>query len=307
MVAAFALEVEHRVNHVLDDARAGDLAILGDVADEDDRGARLLGVADQRLRRTAHLRNRAGSRIDHVGPQRLDRIDDQERGRALGGERRQHVLDAGLGREPHRRGAEIEAVGAQANLRRGLLAGDVDDGLARIGERAGDLQQQGRLADARIAADQQRRAADEAAAGDAVELGDARLCARRFVVGAGEGSKGDDAAPPDGAHRRPGADAGARRLLDERVPLAAILAAALPAVGADAAVLADELNLECRRARHGLPRCSCYVLREFGGRGNCSSGFPAKAEIQVAGLMLLMRFALGTWIPAFAGISGKEA
>ena len=35
LVAALALEVEHGVDHVLDDARAGDLAVLGDVADED--------------------------------------------------------------------------------------------------------------------------------------------------------------------------------------------------------------------------------------------------------------------------------
>jgi hypothetical protein len=42
MVAAFALEIEHRVDHVLDHARAGDLAVLGDVADEHDRGARRL-------------------------------------------------------------------------------------------------------------------------------------------------------------------------------------------------------------------------------------------------------------------------
>ncbi len=37
--AAFALEREHRVDHVLDHAGAGDLAVLGDVADEDDGGA----------------------------------------------------------------------------------------------------------------------------------------------------------------------------------------------------------------------------------------------------------------------------
>jgi hypothetical protein len=39
----------HGVDHVLDHARAGDLAVLGDVADQDDGGARTLGVADQEL------------------------------------------------------------------------------------------------------------------------------------------------------------------------------------------------------------------------------------------------------------------
>ena len=48
------------VDHVLDDAGAGDLAVLGDVADQDHAGAGGLGVADERLRRSAHLRD--GSR-----------------------------------------------------------------------------------------------------------------------------------------------------------------------------------------------------------------------------------------------------
>ena len=104
MVAAFALEIEDGVDHVLDHARAGDLAVLGDVADEDDGGAGLLGVADQRLRRGAHLRHGAGRGIGEVGPQRLDRIDDDEGGRLVVGERGEDVLDAGLGGELHRRG-----------------------------------------------------------------------------------------------------------------------------------------------------------------------------------------------------------
>ena len=50
LVRAFAFEREHRVDHVLDHARAGDLAVLGDVADQDDGGAGALGEADQHLR-----------------------------------------------------------------------------------------------------------------------------------------------------------------------------------------------------------------------------------------------------------------
>ena len=52
LVRAFALEGEHGIDHVLDHARAGDLAVLGDVADQDDGGAGALGEADQRLRRS---------------------------------------------------------------------------------------------------------------------------------------------------------------------------------------------------------------------------------------------------------------
>ncbi len=47
---ALAFEGQHGVDHVLDHARAGDLAVLGDMADQDDGGARALGEADQRLR-----------------------------------------------------------------------------------------------------------------------------------------------------------------------------------------------------------------------------------------------------------------
>ena len=79
-VAAVALEIEHGVDHVLDHLGAGDLAVLGDVADEQQRGALRLGVADQRLRGGAHLADGAGRGFERVGPQRLDRIDDDEVG-----------------------------------------------------------------------------------------------------------------------------------------------------------------------------------------------------------------------------------
>ena len=171
MVAAFALEIEHGVDHVLDDARAGDLAFLGDVADQHDRRARRLGVADHRLRRGAHLGHRAGRGFGDVGPQRLDRIeDDQVRPLALG-DGRQDVLDIGFGGELDRRSRpHAEPLRAQPDLRDRLFAGDIDDAVAPAGERRGRLRQQRRLADAGIAADQQRRAAHEAAAGGAVEF-----------------------------------------------------------------------------------------------------------------------------------------
>ena len=158
MVAAVALEVEDAVDHVLQHPRAGDLAVLRHVADEDDGGAGLLGVADQRLGGGAHLGDGAGRQLHAVGPQRLDRVDDHEPRRRFGAERRQDVLDAGLGREPDRRLAERQALRAQADLGDRLLARDVDDRMPRCRERAGDLEEKRRLADPRIAADQKRRA-----------------------------------------------------------------------------------------------------------------------------------------------------
>ena len=41
LVAALALEIKHGIDHVFDHAGAGDLAVLGDMADQDDRDAAL--------------------------------------------------------------------------------------------------------------------------------------------------------------------------------------------------------------------------------------------------------------------------
>ena len=82
-MAALALEIEHGIDHVLDHARARDGAFLGDVADKDQRRAGLLRPAHQLLRAGPHLRDRAGRRFQRVGPDRLDRVDDDEAGIGL--------------------------------------------------------------------------------------------------------------------------------------------------------------------------------------------------------------------------------
>ena len=110
--------------------------------------------------------------------------------------------------------------------------------LPGLGQRRRRLQQQRRFADARIAADQHRRAVDEPAAGDAVEFGDAGLDPRRGVGHAGERHQRGRAVR--GARRlRPGADAGVDGFLDDGVPLAAAFAAPGPFGRDGAAGLAD--------------------------------------------------------------------
>ena len=59
LVAAFPFERNHGVDHVLDNARPGDLPVLGDMADKDDGGAAGFGVSNERLRAAAHLRHGA--------------------------------------------------------------------------------------------------------------------------------------------------------------------------------------------------------------------------------------------------------
>ncbi|KTT78199.1 hypothetical protein SA6_12130 [Staphylococcus epidermidis] len=94
------------------------------------------------------------------------------------------------------------------------------------------------FADAGIAPNQQHQAADKAAAGDAVELGHAGRQPRRVLGLAGQRFQ----------RKRPSLALAADRdrhrargvLLGQRVPLAAGVAFALPAIIRRAAVLADE-------------------------------------------------------------------
>ena len=172
-MAAFALEIENAVDHMLDHPWPGDLAFLGHVPDQDDRRASRLGVADHRLRGGAHLRDRAGRRFRRIGPQRLHGIEDDEVRPLFQRQRGEDILDIGLGREFDIGIGGAEPLGAQPYLRDGLLAGDIDDIVALARKRRSRLHEQRRLADAWIAADEQCRAAYDAAAGDPVQFGDA--------------------------------------------------------------------------------------------------------------------------------------
>ena len=133
---------------------------------------------------------------------------------------------------------EPEAIGAQPHLRHRLLAGNIDGAPAGPRQRRAGLDQQGRFADAGFAAHQQDRARHESATRDTVDLAEAGDDARHVGGRALQRLEGEDAAARSGAA---GAAAGpGRDLLDDRVPFAAGIAAALPAVRDRAAVLADE-------------------------------------------------------------------
>ena len=236
MVAAFAFEIEYRVDHVFDDAGAGDLSFLGDMADENDGRAAGLGEADQSLGACADLGDGARRRFGRVAPQGLNGIDDDEVGPAGIGQRRQNVFHIRLGHQLDGGVGGLQPLGAQANLGHRLLAGHIDDLSAAPGEGARGLHEQRRLADAGIAADEDCRAAHDAAAGRAVELGNARGDAGRFLVFAGQRQeRGWSALAPRAL--RP---TGRRGLLDDRIPFAAGVAFALPAIIDRAAGLANE-------------------------------------------------------------------
>ena len=129
------------------------------------------------------------------------------------------------------------------HLRNGFFARDVDDTISFCGERRRRLHQKRRLADAGIAADEDCRAAHEAAAGCTVEFGYAARNTRRVLDLARQcGERNRSALAWRAQALRPAADAAGRAFLDQRVPLAAGFALAAPARGDVAAGLADELD-----------------------------------------------------------------
>ena len=169
--AGLALEIQHGVDHVFEHARTGDAAFLGHVADQEHGRSRLLGKARELGRRLAHLADRAWRRRQQFGPDGLDGVDHQhpraQRRRLL-----QDALDTGFRQRLQRFQRQAQTLRARRHLRQRFLAGDVHAGQLRT-ERAQHLQQQGRLADARVTTDQHHRALHQAAAQHAIELADA--------------------------------------------------------------------------------------------------------------------------------------
>ncbi len=122
LVVAVALELEHAVDEVLEDARPGDGSVLRDVADEHGRDARLLRDAEEAAGRLAHLGDRARCRAEPGCVQGLDRVDDAHVG-LLRLERRADRVELGLGEDLDGLGA-AEPRRAQRHLGRRLLARD---------------------------------------------------------------------------------------------------------------------------------------------------------------------------------------
>ena len=134
------------------------------------------------------------------------------------------ALEAGLGEDVERRPLDAEPLAARLDLVLGLLAGAVEHRADRLREVRRRLQQQRRLADARLAADEHQRAGHDAAAEHAIELADAGrqpLGHDRIDVGVelrprrAARARNASRSPPAPTRRRD------RALLDHRVPRAA--------------------------------------------------------------------------------------
>ena len=218
-----AFEIQHGVDDVLEHPRSGDRAFLGHVPDQDDGDALLFRYPRELRRAFANLRDAARRRRQRFGVDGLDRIDDDYfRLRFANG--RDDRLDLDLGQHADPGILDAEALRAQRYLLGRFFAGDVE-ARARLADQCQRLQQQRRLADARIAAEQDHRAVDRSTAEHAVEFGDAGRMARR--IGRGDRAQFE--------HRRAAAgqrlEAGRGRDGDafhQSVPCAAAGALALP-------------------------------------------------------------------------------
>ena len=241
--AAVAFEIQHRIDHVFEHARAGDAALFRDVTNEEDRGAGFLRVTDETRGAFAHLADRPRRRGQRFGPQRLHRIGDQQLRPHLRG-LFEDALDAGFGQRAQAIQRQPQPRRAARHLRQRFLAGHVQR-RQPAGHARQRLQQQCGFTDPRIAADQDHRAFDQTAAEHAVEFTDAGAGARVLVMqhilqrrDLGRiDLAGPTAAPRSRRCRR---RRGFQHDLGERIPRPAFAALPLPFVGLGAAFAADE-------------------------------------------------------------------
>ena len=134
-----ALEVEHSIHHVLDHLGAGNLTVLGDMTDEHEGGAGLLGKADQGLRGGTNLTDGAGCSVERIGPKGLNRVDDDEIRTLAIGQCGHDVGEVGFAGERHRRFGIAQARSPETDLRRCLLAREIDGAASALGQRCGKL------------------------------------------------------------------------------------------------------------------------------------------------------------------------
>ncbi len=80
IVMALALKIKHSIHDVLQRLRPGNRAFLRHVADEEDRNPAILGEHQELSGDFPDLRDRAGSRFDAGGKDRLNRINDDDVG-----------------------------------------------------------------------------------------------------------------------------------------------------------------------------------------------------------------------------------
>ncbi len=246
-----ALEMADDVDEVLQDPGAGDLTVLRDVADDDDRQAAVLGDADQRRRRPraparAGRRRPRTARRRRSAPSRRSRARGRPR-RCARGSCRDRSRPPGTARRAGRRCARRAAAPARWTPRRSRTAraGPVRAAAAATSSSSVDLPTPGSPL-SRIAAPgtmpppstRSNSATPLERRGDSSEVS--------AVIGSGAATRGGG----DGLH--PAHDPGRRGLLGDRAPLLALAAPAHPLRGRPAALGADVCGGRGSSGSHGL-------------------------------------------------------
>ena len=115
IAGVLAFEIQHRVDHVLENARTGERPVLGDVSHEEDRDLQALGDGDELGGDLAHLADAARRGLQRRGRHRLDRVDD-DRERPQPADLREHRLEGVLGEHDQPVRGQADPVGPQLDL-----------------------------------------------------------------------------------------------------------------------------------------------------------------------------------------------
>ena len=164
-----ALKIEHRVHHVLQHAGPGQRALFGHMAHQHHGGATGLGRAREVRRTLAHLGHRTGGRGELVRVHSLNRVNHRNAG-PHGRERGQNFFEVNFGQHPNLASGHAQTPRPQGHLGATFFATDVQSGSAPALQHIQRLQQQGRLANTRVAANQHHTTGYHAPAQHAVEL-----------------------------------------------------------------------------------------------------------------------------------------
>ena len=211
---------------------------------EDHRQPAVFRDADEGGCHFAHLARLTGRPVDQARRDGLHRVDDEKLGLRLV-DVAEDRGEIGLAREVELVVQGTGALGTQAHLAERLFGADVEHPAARGRGAGGDFEQQCRLADARLARQQDRGAGHDAPAEHAVELAHPRGAARGLArVDLGDGARRTGGG--EGRHRR-SRDAGGGRRFDDGAPLLAFTAAADP-FGARPPALRAPIGQGARRA-----------------------------------------------------------
>ena len=146
--ALVALEIEHRVHHVLEHPRPGQHTLLGHMPYQEHCGTGALGVAHELRGGLAELAHRAGGAGQRLAVEGLDRVD-HEHPRRLDLGRLQDPLDPGLGQKPQVLVDAAEAMGPERHLLGRLFAAHVET--PRLAPGRQRLQEERRLPYPRVA------------------------------------------------------------------------------------------------------------------------------------------------------------